>query len=175
MGEIKSTLDLVMERTRNLSMTAEERALQRQADFEKRLQGLLNKYAEEVLSVGNLTTRIEELKAELKITDKRLVVKAVFGRINPDADNARWLDLIAELLPSTIDPVGKILEAYRQKQTDLMQTCGNQMKDHLFRQHGIKGSSVIPNPLKDIQYQENIAALQDETRAKIETLFGQAS
>ena len=41
MAEIKSTLDLVMERTRHLSQSTAEKEAQRRGDFEKRLQGLL--------------------------------------------------------------------------------------------------------------------------------------
>ena len=41
MSEIKSTLDLVMERTRQMTLSAEEKAHQKKADCEKRLQSLL--------------------------------------------------------------------------------------------------------------------------------------
>ena len=115
MGEIKSTLDLVMERTRNLSMTPEEKARQRKADFEKRLQGLLNKYEDQVLSVDNLLVRITELQKELKINDPQEVIKTVLARINPDQDSKHWLDLVERLEQKIVEPLKTILSEYRQQ------------------------------------------------------------
>ena len=170
MGEIKSTLDLVMERTRNLSMSDDEKARQRQADFEKRLQGLLIRYDESVLTLENLKARIEALKTEHKITDQALVMKAVLGRINPDADNKIWLELVAALSPGTTDPIEEILDDYRQQQKELLKTGEAQMQARLSDEYGIKGSAVIANPLKDEQYLEKLLALQDETRTRIQVL-----
>ena len=39
MGEIKSTLDLVLEKTRHLSQTDEEKQVQKQKDIANRLNG----------------------------------------------------------------------------------------------------------------------------------------
>lgn len=41
MGEIKSTLDLVLERTKHLSQTSEEKQAQTQKDIENRRNGML--------------------------------------------------------------------------------------------------------------------------------------
>lgn len=44
MAEIKSTLDLVLERTKHLSQSSEEKQAQKQKDIANRLNGLLQKY-----------------------------------------------------------------------------------------------------------------------------------
>ena len=44
MGEIKSTLDLVMEKTRNLTLSSEEKAEQKYDEIYKQVKGFLLKY-----------------------------------------------------------------------------------------------------------------------------------
>ena len=43
MGEIKSTLDLVLEKTKNLTLSSEEKEEQKQKEIEKRIKGMMQK------------------------------------------------------------------------------------------------------------------------------------
>ena len=64
MGEIKSTLDLVMEKTKHLSLSDEEKQSQKKAELEKRVNGLLQKYQDQVLSLEQLLGEYTRLKQE---------------------------------------------------------------------------------------------------------------
>ena len=44
MGEIKSTLDLVLEKTKNLNLSSEEKQEQKQKEVENRIKGMMQKY-----------------------------------------------------------------------------------------------------------------------------------
>jgi hypothetical protein len=173
MGEIKSTLDLVMERTRNLSLSAEEKARQQKADFEKLLQGALQRYADDALTTDALRDRITELQAELKVTGHQLVMRAVFKRIDPDRDNERWLNLLPDLAPTSRASLLKILSAYREQRASLSQASGKRQLEQLASQYGITGSAILPNPDKDPSYQDSLSALRHETQAGIEAIARQ--
>jgi len=60
MGEIKSTLDLVLEKTKHLSLTSEERQLQQQNEIKKRIGGLLQKYQNKLVSGEQLQVAYEK-------------------------------------------------------------------------------------------------------------------
>ena len=64
MGEIKSTLDLVMEKTRHLTLSQKEKEEQKQIEVNKRLKGLLQKYQDNLLrkegTTGTRTGKLEE-------------------------------------------------------------------------------------------------------------------
>jgi hypothetical protein len=171
MGEIKSTLDLVMERTRHLSLSAEEKEAQRREDFGKRLQGLLQQYADGAMPMDELQDRMAALGKETGITDKRLAVKAMLQRIDPDQDDDRWLALLEHLAPNVGRPLVAILAAYKEDQAVLMQTGQQELRDRLFRNHGITGSAVVPNPRQDPAIQKNLMALRNETTGKVEKLL----
>jgi len=67
MGEIKSTLDLVMEKTKHLSLSDEEKQNQKKIESQKRINGLLQKYQDQVLSMEQLHTEYNLLKKEFKL------------------------------------------------------------------------------------------------------------
>ena len=54
MGEIKSTLDLVMEKTRHLTLSREEKEEQKRVEVNKRLKGLVQKYQDNLLKKDRL-------------------------------------------------------------------------------------------------------------------------
>ena len=171
MGEIKSTLDLVMERTRHLSLSAEEKEAQRREDFGKRLQGLLQQYADGAIPMDELQDRMAALGKETGITGNRLAVKAVLQRIDPDRDNNRWLAFLEHLAPGLGRPLDAILAAYKEDQAVLLQTGQKQLQDRLFRDHGISGAAVVPNPRQDPAVQKHLTTLRNETTEKVETLL----
>ena len=73
MGEIKSTLDLVLEKTKHLSQSSDEKQSQIRKDIEMRINGLLQKYQDGVSSLEQLQRDYEALKTEYKLTDNTIM------------------------------------------------------------------------------------------------------
>lgn len=170
MGEIKSTLDLVMERTRHLSLSAEEKASQQQAEYQKRLQGLLQHYADEAFTIAVFRERFGALQEETQMTGRQVLAVALVERIDPDQDNVRWLDLLAQEAPVLCDPLQAILYGYRSQQADLLTASGQDQLDRLARQHDISGTAVMPNPLQDAACRQSLSTLRQAVKARIEEL-----
>ena len=61
-AEIKSTLDLVMEKTRNLTLSSEEKQAQKQIDVENRIKGLVQKFEDGLLTGNQLKRNYDSLK-----------------------------------------------------------------------------------------------------------------
>mgnify|MGYP006293323915 CR=1 FL=1 len=175
MGEIKSTLDLVMERTGHLSMSAEEKEAKRREDFLKRLQGLLQQYLDEGQTAERLLEHVAALRKEMDLADDHLPALAVLGRIDPDQKNDRWFELLEHLAPGACNALRDLLEQYRQKRSHHLQAARKAARESLAREQGITGSAVAPNPLKNAACLNALAALRDETRTAIETLAGRIS
>jgi hypothetical protein len=170
MAEIKSTLDLVMERTRHLSMSDEEKSLQQREDFEKRLQGLLQQYLDQTLAVKGLRDRLAALQTELNVSDEQYVLQEVLGRIDPDKGYARWLELLAEMAPGVHGPLQKILAEYAEHLADLLLAGEERELTRLAESCDIRGAAVVPNPLKDPEYARAVADRRSATLAGIDAL-----
>ena len=171
MGEIKSTLDLVMERTRHLSLSEEEKTRQQWETFLKRLNGLLQQYADNALAIDALQDRIAALQSELQVTDRQELLQAVFSRIDPEDSNRPWLDLVAQVMPAARQGLEEILADCRQQQADLLRVSEQRLQEQFARRHGISGSALQPNPQKDHRYRESLAELHQCTRSRIEAIL----
>lgn len=170
MGEIKSTLDLVMERTRHLSMSAQEKLQQRQADFAKRLQGLLQQYADGAMVVERLRDRINALQAELNMPDLEPVMTGIIARIDPEKDNQSWLALLTALAPAISPPLEEILKAFQKEKASLFAVTGERLREAMARRHGINGSAVLPNPATNPDFVEQLAQLRQKTHSRLNDL-----
>ena len=170
MGDIKSTLDLVMERTRHLSLSAEEKEAQRRADVEKRLQGLLQQFADESRPAEDVMDRIAALQEEMQVTDPALPAEAVLRRVDPDGENGPLLDLLERLAPERCAALKTLLAEHRKHQTERLQAAGTTLQAMLARDHGITGSAVVPNPLKTAAVRHDLEALREETRSAVAAL-----
>ena len=58
MAEIKSTLDLVMEKTRNLTLSSEEKQAQKQIEIGNRIKGLVQKFQGRTVNQKSAQDRI---------------------------------------------------------------------------------------------------------------------
>jgi hypothetical protein len=167
MGEIKSTLDLVMERTRHLTLSDEEKIRQRTADFEKRLQGLLQQYADGALDTDIFGERMTGLQAEMQIADRRMVVTGVIRRIDPDGDHGLWLTLLGQEAPDLCQPLDNILEGHRRQRAELLAVGQQDQLDRLANAFGISGTAVTPNPSQDPACRERLVQLKQATQTQL--------
>ena len=68
MGEIKSTLDLVLEKTKNLTLSSEEKEEQNQKEIENRIKGMVQKYQDGLYSKSELMAGYELLKKDYNLS-----------------------------------------------------------------------------------------------------------
>ena len=82
MAEIKSTLDLIMERTKNLSLTPEERTEIRLKEIQAKVNGWTQRYIDGLLNASDVKNELESLKED---KDAALVFcrKAALAHIAP--------------------------------------------------------------------------------------------
>jgi hypothetical protein len=170
MAEIKSTLDLVMERTRHLTLSPEEKQRQQEERFHKQLQGLLQKYADSALTGEAVKAEIAAMQEELAVSDAQRVLDAIAEHIDPDADNARWLDLIDVWMPAARESVTAALTEYAQHRDQVRQAADERWKGHLLNEYNIAGTALIPNGIKDATGRERLSALRLQAHTRIATI-----
>jgi hypothetical protein len=171
MAEIKSTLELVMERTGHLTMSAEEKAGQQKEEFQKKLKGLLQQYEDTILSADEFMERRAALQADLNRDDDPFTATVIAHRLQPGRDNAHWLTLIRRFAPPAVSQLEEILADHQEKAAALVGKAERHHLDTLFREHGIRGSAVASNVEKDTPLQEALRLLEDETRTRIKGVF----
>jgi hypothetical protein len=162
MGEIKSTLDLVMEKTRHLTLSQEEKKAQKGIEVNKRLQGLLQRYQDNSLKKENLKKELDHLKLEYDLDVNKMLAKLLLDSLKIDRNNTVFLDLLGEVFG--INPSG--FEAIFQNFKDAVKYSTKkrveQLKMDLSKKRLISGSAIVPNLERDREWLSILGHIKDE-------------
>ena len=168
MGEIKSTLDLVLEKTKHFSFTSEERQQQQQHnEIKKRIKGLLQKYQDELLSGEQLKADYDKLKAEFKFSENDVLVAEVFDQCEIDQDNRILLDILQVVCDLDTASIKSLMDERRQALLDAAEKQQIQLKQNLAREHSISGSAVVPNLEAHTDWQLQQGKIRDEFKQRL--------
>lgn len=168
MGEIKSTLDLVMERTRNLTLSEEEKTEKNRAEFRKRLQGLVERYREGTLKREELRKDLAALQTQYAVSDASVVCREIMDRIEFDVDNGPILDFLGEWCGIDPAPLTHLLAGYESDIRKAVSDRMGELKRALARERNIAGDAVIPNPRADGVWKKRVAGLRKNYTARLE-------
>jgi hypothetical protein len=149
MGEIKSTLDLIMEKTKNLSMSPEEKEEIRRQEWLKKTRGWIQKFLDALIDLDKIKSEL--LDKEHPSGWEKILRKELIDGLEPEADNEKRLQLIKELLG--ISPQGfiKILERHHQR-LDLERDKRMALIKSQLSNQGISGTAVITNLEGDLTW-----------------------
>jgi hypothetical protein len=172
MGEIKSTLDLVMEKTKHLSLSAEERQKQKNTEIEKRVNGLLQKYQDQVLSMEQLHAEYARLKQALSLPDDSFLVNQAVNKIDLTGDNRFLLELLNQFCDSGIARIESLISEFQEEFNSVASYRMVELRENLAQKHSISGSAVVPNPQADDAWQAETEALRSRFEEKLEAVKG---
>ncbi len=167
MGEIKSTLDLVMEKTKHLSLSDEEKKNQKKAELEKRVNGLLQKYQDQVLSLEQLHGEYARLKQELNLPNDSFLVHQTMNKIDLTGDNRLLLELLKHFCSSGIAGIEAIINEYQDEFNSAASYRLVELREDLAREHSISGPAVVPNLQADDAWQAEATEILSRFEKKL--------
>jgi len=160
-GEIKSTLDLVMERTKNLTLSSREKQAQKQKETESRIKGLVQKLQDGLLTTIQLKVEYESFKKASGLADDRLLASEIIARIDPDQDSQILLEILEECCNRDAARIRGIIDDYRTAYKQAARKRSAQLKEDLEKHHSIIGTAVIPNLEADEEWQRQVRELRN--------------
>jgi hypothetical protein len=172
MGEIKSTLDLVLEKTKNLNLSDKEKRDQKDKELESRLRGLLQKYEDQRVTPERFESEYRALRMEFNITGSQneALLNLLCARIELGKDNQALLELLFRFADSENREIRSVLNEYDKAIGASVMERSKTVKDRLAREHFISGSAVVPNLETDQAWREEAA----EIRAAFEDALDRA-
>jgi hypothetical protein len=160
MAEIKSTIDLIMERTKGLAASPEERETYHRQEREKRLRGLVQRLLDDNISLDVVR---DELAKEKKIGSAAEVTgvlkDALAGHVDPEADNKRLFRYVNALVGTPEERLRDTLAACREEASSRKAVLAERQKNDL-ESKGITGSAVLPNAEADPQWKARREEMQ---------------
>lgn len=162
MGEIKSTLDIVLEKTKHLSLSQEEKREQERDEAVKKLQGILQKYQDAKLSLPQVKQELDRLKSMHSAIDDQSLHAAMLQRIQLGQDNERCLVLVRDCSPLDTARLQSVLKDYDNDLQSAADRRSENIKQNLQQVHFISGSAVVPNLNADRQWAQECEALRSK-------------
>jgi hypothetical protein len=167
MGEIKSTLDLVMEKTKNLSLSDEERQRQKNKEIGSRIRGLLQKFIDQVLNIDNLRSEYQKLQKDYDLSGDAPLVKEICSQIELAKDNQALFNILAELKVPDFEELTSILQKFQAVRDTAVRKRRKILKEQLAKIHFISGSAVVPNLENDDDWRKEAGQISAEFEAKL--------
>jgi len=146
-GEIKSTLELVMERTKKFAISEKEKEEIKQKEVLQKATSLFHRYREGHLSLNEILKQIEKMEKKTAATVKELLLSQWIDALSLDDDAGRILKGIESLKQQSIKEVKQkfhhLLSQYQGEKAKLRERVRVQFAEAL-RRDGIYGSAVEP-------------------------------
>lgn len=169
MAEIKSTIDLIMERTKNLSLSEEEKTAIRRREAEGKARGWIQRYRDGMATLRDLKKEYAEEKKAFPESE-RIFRSALLEHVEPGGENGAVFEIMEKILKMKTEPVRELAEAYREELSRVVRECLEAEREAL-RRKGVSGAAVIPNPNRDKDLLERIrqgrSAFQERIRERL--------
>lgn len=161
MAEIKSTLDLVMERTRHLTLTADEKARQENEALAQKINGVLQRYRDGALPMEAVKRRVDELGEARGSQVLEQTVRIILKQVELSVDNGAMLELLAGQFDVDCRHLSHIIEGYQDARRAELDRQSAELKQQLATTHSIGGTAVLPNLEADAVWAGCEAALRE--------------
>jgi len=169
MAEIKSTLDIIMERTRGLTMSDEEKKTFRKNEVDGKVRGILQRFLDGLINRGRLKREIDALFKERHEMTKEALIKESLFRIDPKGDNAAILDVLEHVAGVDPAPFKKILAEFHRDLEQYKIDRQSALLGNLEKKE-ISGTAVIPNIKADQEWARYISEIEKRLQAELDLL-----
>ena len=167
MAEIKSTLDIIMEKAEKFTLTEEEKHAFRRRELEGRIKGRIQKYVDGLLDLERFKEETAGFDEKDRPEAAGLMRAEALDRVRPGEKNQPLLDILS-LAGMDTGPLNKLLLDYERKIEEEKERSKALAMERL-RKRGISGSAVIPNIDADEEWLKALSelrvAFQEELKA----------
>jgi hypothetical protein len=170
MGEIKSTLDLVMEKTRNLTLSDEEKREHKQIEIESHIKGLLQKLQDELIAERQFQDEYQRLKTEFGQSLDEPLTDEIFSRLDPAGDTGILLNILNNCCHIENANVNSMIDDYRKSYQRAAEKRSLQIKELLATKYSISGSAVVPNLEADQEWRQQVQDMRGEFENQLSRL-----
>lgn len=170
MAEIKSTLELIMERTRNLTMTEQDKESLHRKEAVGKIKGSVQRYLDDLISVGTLKTEMEN--SEENLPDCRQIMESfLLEHLNPESENRKIFKALEQAMEADTIPLRDRISRFRMEIEKEKEEIAKRLNRAL-ADRKISGSAVIPNPARDETLQSTLQKMKEDFKKEISLLRG---
>jgi hypothetical protein len=170
MGEIRSTLDIIMEKAKDVAVTDEDKAVFMRREVEGKVRGVLQKYLDRFMDAKRLQEEMDALDADRRDMAVAALRRESLGRLVLDGDNGKILEILSRAVGMDTTPVKDLILQYQQdlqtRQVEREAALRGTLTDR-----GISGSAVRPNLKADPEWMRDSTEVRDRFHREVAALY----
>ena len=158
MAEIKSAVELAMEKTKGMHLSREEKEKIKEEELHSKAQSLVNRFLEEDFRPGGVEKELARYTPEEREHLEKLIFRSLCEAIQLDRLNDllfQRIEAFQKESKNTIDKIRKLIEDYRRQQEKEYRQAEKVLLKKWERQ-GISGSAVQPRVEGSPEWQEAV-------------------
>ncbi|MCD6306489.1 MAG: hypothetical protein J7M32_09405 [Deltaproteobacteria bacterium] len=167
MGEIRSTLDIIMEKAKKVEVTEEDKATFMRRELEGKARAFIQQYVDGFIDAQRLKEEIEALGPDRHVEAVSALRRESLKRLTPDGDNRPMLEILSRVVGADTAAIENRILTYREKLHANRAQREAALKDH-FKSKGISGSAVIPNIKADPEWLSQLAEARERFGREIQ-------
>lgn len=167
MGEIKSTLELIMEKTRHMTLTEEEKQEHAKAELLVTLKALIQKFENGVLDLREFGSEYNRALKTSGVNEPGLLREELLRRLDLRKDNTRILTLLREVCSVSTSNLLALLEEYEKAVLTASEGRSRHKIEELCADRGVSGSALVPNLEADSAWRQDRERLTEQYRRKL--------
>jgi len=172
MGEIKSAVELAMEKTKGMHLSHEEKEKLKEEELHSKAQGLVNRFLEVDFHLKEVEKDLAKYDPGQRERMEKLMLHYLGETIQLDRDNDlifQGIEAFEKKSQNTIKKIRDLIEGYRQRQEKEYKQAEKVLLKKLERQ-GISGSAVQPRIEGSQEWQEALNKFKQPFEDQLHTL-----
>ena len=173
MGEIKSTLELAMERTRKFAISEKERKEMKQKEVQQKAASFFHRYRDGLLSLHEILKQIDKMEKTTATTVKELLLSQWIDALSLDDDEEKIFKGVELLEQRNIDEAKQefrsLRSQYQREKEKIKEKARLQLIEALWKD-GISGSAVEPKFEGNELWEKENEKLDHSYRIKLEEI-----
>jgi len=169
MAEIRSTLDIIMEKAKNLTVTDEDKKDFVEKEVQGRVKGLFQKYLDGILSIKQLKAEMASFDEGQQPAAKKELWNVCLTAMTVAGDNQPLFEMLDQLLGCHMEPVLDLIDEF-QAQRKKEHSKRSKAQVQTFKGLGVSGSAVIPNLRANPSWRSYLSHMEDRFQEKLKIL-----
>lgn len=173
MGEIKSSLELAMEKTKKFAISDKEKEEMKQKEVLQKASGLFHRYCNGFLPLNEILKQFERMEKKTATAVKKILLSQWVDALSLDDEEERILKGIESLEQRNIDEIREkfrcLLSQYQGEKEKIREKARLQLIENL-RRDGIYGSAVEPKLEESELWKKEMEKLGQPYRMKLEEI-----
>ena len=169
MAEIKSTLDIIMERTRGLSMTEDEKKAFKEQETAGKIKGLVQRCVDGAIDLSRFQKELTILKSEVRdeVMVGRLLGEECLDRMELGKDAERLFEILEKTTKMDVSALKEKMKGV-EKQVDKERVNRESRLASDLKERGFSGNAVVPNISADPGWNEYVGKMKQAFKKEVQ-------